>query len=78
MLRHDNEDLGLPSAEEEEVAPEMRDMPASIHWRGGFNLRGVEFVGGGDGMTSSVTFYVTDSSRVWFPLFRAGPPFSID
>lgn len=74
MLRRDNEDLGLPSAEE--VALEMGDMLARIHWRAGFDARDVEFVMGGDGMTSSVTFYVIDFNQVKFPTL--GPPFSID
>lgn len=47
MLRHDNEDLELPSAEE--VALEMGDM-------------------GGDGITSSTTFYVIDFNQVPFLL----------
>lgn len=70
MLRHDNEDLWLPSAEE--VALEMRDMLARIYWRAGFDARDVEFIMGGDGITSYITFYVIDYNQVWFPL---GPSF---
>lgn len=66
MLRHDNEDLGLPSAEE--VALEMGDMLARIHWRAGLDARDVEFIMGGDGITSSITFYVIDFNQVWFLL----------
>lgn len=72
VLRHDNEDLGLPSAEE--VALEMGDMLASIHWRAGLDARNVEFIMGGDGITSSITFYVIDFNQVWFLL----GPFFID
>lgn len=39
LLSHDNED---PSAEE--VALEMGDMLARIHWRAGFDVRDVEFI----------------------------------
>lgn len=38
-MSHDNED---PSAEE--VALEMGDMLARIHWRAGFDVRDVEFI----------------------------------
>lgn len=64
ILSHDNEDLRLPSAEE--VALGMGDMLARIHWRAGFDARNVKFVMGGDGITSSVTFYVIDFNQVSF------------
>lgn len=56
--------LGLPSAEE--VALEMGDMLARIHWRAGFDARDVEFVMGDD-MASSVAFYVIDFNQAGFP-----------